>query len=266
VNRRIYLAFLAFAVLIAVGLGLYLHFALSGPATVRVEGQVATPYDYPRQHGDIPQVTAEGTLNGVTTRYTGTPVREIVERAGPAADATLLLARGADGYTFFISMAEVRQSPSLLLAAKGSGSSAAYDVVGAANSKAWVRDVASLTIVGGATLEINGALGQAGPFDPTDWQFQMDSTRLDVGDGPQKYQGVPLGVVLEAMAPQTGASTVAVYAAGTTEPAVTLPLDEVLADEDLRLFTIMSAADVSFSLARMGGEVLVPELEWVEVQ
>jgi energy-coupling factor transport system substrate-specific component len=265
-DRRIYLAFLAFAVLVAAGLGLYLHFALSGPATVRVDGQVSNPYDYPRRHGDIPAITAEGTLNGVTTRYTGTPVREIVERAGPAADATLLLVRGSDGYTFFISMREIQESPSLLLASKGSGSSAAYDVVGAANSKAWVRDVASLTAVGGVTLEINGALEQAGPFDPTDWQFQMDSTPLDVGDGPHKYQGVALGLVLEAMVPQPGAGTVALYAAGATEPGVTLSLDQVLADDDLRIFTIMRAADVSFALARMGGEVLVPELGRVEVR
>ncbi|MBN1954309.1 MAG: hypothetical protein JW900_04575, partial [Anaerolineae bacterium] len=174
--------------------------------------------------------------------------------------------RGADGYTFFISMSEVQESPGLLLAPKGSGSSAAYDVVGAANSKAWVRDVASLTVVGGTALEVTGALEQAGPFDPTDWQFQMDSTRLDVGDGPHKYQGVALGLVLEAKAPQAGATTVALYAPGAAEPAVTLPLDQVLADDDLRIFTIMRSADVSFALARMGGEVLVAKLERVEVR
>lgn len=193
-------------------------------------------------------------------------MREVVERAGPAPDATLLLARAADGYTFFISMGEVWESTSLLLAPKGSGSNAAYDVVGAANSKAWVRDVASLTVVGAATLEVDGTLAEAGPFDPADWQFQMDSTRLDVGDGSQKYQGVALGLVLEAMVPQSGASTVALYAADAAEPAVTLPLEEVLADEDLRIFTIMRAADVSFALARMDGEVLVAKLERVEVQ
>lgn len=265
-DRRIYLAFLGAAILVAAGLGLYLHFTLAGPAAVRVDGQVATPYDYPRQHGDIPQITAEGTLRGVTTRYSGAPVREIVARAGPAPEAALLLVHGADGYTFFIGMAEVLASPSLLLAPKGSGSSAAYDLVGAANSKAWVRGVAGLTVVGAAALEISGALDRAGQFNPADWQLQMDSTSLDVGAGPRKYQGVALGLVLEAMGPRAGASTVACYAPGAAEAAATLPLDQVLADKDLRLFTIMGSADVSFALARMGGEVVVAELGRVEVR
>jgi ABC-type thiamin/hydroxymethylpyrimidine transport system permease subunit len=261
-DRRIYLAGLAVVIVLAGAMFLYLHQTLGGPATVRVGGAVATPYDYPRQNGDVPSITAEGTLRGVTTRYSGAPLREIVARAGPQADAGLLLVQGSDGYAFFVSMAEVRESASLLLAPKDQG----YDLVGAQNSKAWVRGVASLTVTGPATLEIGGALAQAAPFRPEDWQFQMDSTSLDAGAGRHKYQGVPLGLVLQQMVPQPAASTVDLYAAGATVPATSLPLSQVLADKDLRLFTVIRDAEVSFAVARMGGEVLVPDVQRIEVR
>ena len=265
-DRRIYLALLGVAVLVAAGLGLYIYLALGGPAAVRIGGAVATPYDFPRQNGDIPAVTAEGTLREVTTRYSGAPVKEVVARAGPAADAALLLVHGADGYAFFVGMDEVRESASLLLAPKGSGKSAAYDLVGAANSKAWVRDVTTLTVVQAATLELSGALERAASFDPAAWQFEMDSVNLDVGYGRHKYQGVALGLVLEALAPTAQAGTVVVYAAGAAEPAATLALAEVLADTDLRIFTVISGAEVSFALARLDGQVLVPAIERIEVR
>jgi energy-coupling factor transport system substrate-specific component len=265
-DRRVYVAFLAVAVLITGGLYVYLHQVLGGPAAVHVGGAVASPYDFPRQNGDIAQVTAEGTLRGVTTRYNGVPVREVLARAGLPADAAFLLVQGSDGYAFFISMAEVRESQSLLLAPKGQGSSAAYDLVGAQSSKAWVRDVAQLTVIGPVTLEIGGALDKPVPFDPVAWQSQMDSTQLDVGAGTHKYQGVPLGLVLEAQGPRPAASSVALYAAGAGEPAASLPLAQVLGDKDLRIFAIVGETDISFALARMSGEVLVPQLGRIEVR
>jgi DMSO/TMAO reductase YedYZ molybdopterin-dependent catalytic subunit len=91
----------------------------------------------------------------------------------------------------------------------------------------------------------------------------MDSTRLDLGDGPRKLQGVPLGAVLAATEPQAGAETVVVYTSG--EP-LSLPLADVLADDDLRLFTVIGQADVTFALARMGGEVLAANVTRIEVR
>ena len=257
-DRRIYLAFLAVAVLAAGGVYVYARMALGGPAAVHIGGAVASAYDYPQQHGDIPLVTAEGTLRGVTTRYSGAPVREVLARAETQAGAALILVQGSDGYAFFLTMTEVQTSTSLLLAPKGQGRDAAYDLVGAQNGKAWVRDVAQLTAIGPTTLEIAGALDRPAPFDPAAWQFKMDSAQLDVGAGPHKYQGVPLGMVLQDMAPQATATVVAVYAAGGSEPAVSPPLVEVLGDNDLRIFTIIREDSITFAVARMSGEVLVP--------
>jgi ABC-type thiamin/hydroxymethylpyrimidine transport system permease subunit len=262
-GRRAYPVFILVAALLAVVLTVYLRVALRGPLTVHIGGAVDAPYDYPNEHGDLGTTTAEGTLREVTAQYKGVPVRELLARALPQPGASLLLVRAGDGYTFFIGLDEVRDNDALLLSPKDEGDEASYSIVGALNSKAWVRGVEELVVVGAATLEMSGALEAPAPYDPDDWQFDMDSIRLDLGDGPRKLQGVPLGKVLAAMQPQDTADSVVVHAGG--EP-VSLPLDGVLADDDLRLFTVIGEADVTFALARMDGEVLVAQVTRIEVR
>jgi energy-coupling factor transport system substrate-specific component len=260
---RIYLIFLLVAGLLTVGLTLYLRQALRGPATIHVGGAVAAPYDYPSEHGDIAQITAEATMRNTTTRYSGAPIRELIARAQPEESASLVLARAVDGYAFFISMKEVEHNEALLLACQGKGDGASCDVVGAENGKAWVRGVRSLTVIGASTIEVGGALDQPGPYDPNDWQFEMDSVRLDVGDGPAKLQGAPLGRVLKSMQPQPDATTVIAH---TGEAPVELPLSKVLADDDVRLFTVIGEQEITFALARMDGTVLAPRVTRIEVR
>jgi ABC-type thiamin/hydroxymethylpyrimidine transport system permease subunit len=260
---HVYPIFLVVAAVLTVALTLYLRQALRGPATIRVGGAVEAAYDYPTTHGDIARITAESTLNKVTTGYTGVPVCELVARAGPQPGASLLLVRAVDGYAFFVGMDEVDRNEALLLACQGKGDEASCDMVGAENRKAWVRGVAELTVIGASTLEVSGALDEPAPYNPNDWQFEMDSTSLDVGVGPQKLQGVSLGQVLKAMTPHADATTVVAYT--TTEP-VELHLDEVLEDDDLRLFTVIGEEDVSFALARMNGDVLSARVTRIEIR
>jgi hypothetical protein len=65
------------------------------------------------------------------------------------------------------------------------------------------------------------------------------------------------------MEPQAGAETVVLY---TEAEPVRLPLDEVLADKDVRLFTAFHGADVSFAVARMNGQVLAYPVTRIEVE
>jgi ABC-type thiamin/hydroxymethylpyrimidine transport system permease subunit len=262
-NRRIYPIFLAGAAVLTLALGIYLHQTLLGPATVHIGGAVQAPYDYPLEHGDIPSITAEATLRDVTSRYTGVPVREVVDRAQPQPNASLLLIRASDGYAFFVSMDEVRENEGLLLAPQGEGEDASYNIVGARNSKAWVRGLEEMAVIGSATLQVTGALEHPSLYDPDDWQFEMDSTRLDVGEGPKKYQGAPLSKVLQAMGPRPEAATVVLHTDG--EP-VSIPLPDVLGDDDLRIFTIIGETNVSFTAACMDGEVIVPKVIRIEVR
>ncbi|MBN1887277.1 MAG: hypothetical protein JW850_04785, partial [Thermoflexales bacterium] len=272
-GRRVYPIFLLGAAVLAVVLAVYLRGALRGPATVHIGGVVDAPYDYPAEHGELSTTTAEGTLREVTGTYEGIPVRELLALARPQPGASLLLVRAGDGYSFFIGLDEVRDNDALLLSPQGkadgasadgaSGDEASYNIVGALNSKAWVRGVEELVVIGGYTLEVSGTLDAPVPYNPDDWQFDMDSTRLDLGDGPLKLQGVPLGKVLAAMQPQAGATTVMVHTGG--EP-LSLPLADLLADDDLRLFTVIGEDDLSFALARMDGEVLAVQVERIEVR
>ncbi len=264
VSRRVYLAFLGVAVLTTVGLGLYLRQALRGPAAVHIGGAVAAPYDYPTQHDDVALVDAEGTLREVTVRYRGAPVRELLARAQPQTGASLLLVRGSDGYAFFISMAELQENASILLVAEGRGDEASYNLVGPRNAKAWVRGVAELTVAGPAPLAIGGALEHPASYDPDQWQFEMDSARLDVGKGPAKYQGAPLGKVLQALDPKPGCVTV-ILQTGSGQP-VSLRLGEVLATDDIRLFTIIDGSAMSYAIARMDGTVIAAPVTGIEVR
>ncbi len=262
-GRRAYPIFLLAAALLTVALTFYLRSALHDPATVHVGGAVDAPYDYPTQHGDLGATTAEGTLREVTARYNGVPVRDLLTRAEPQPGASLLLVRATDGYAFFIGLDEVRDNDALLLSPQGEGDEASYNIVGAMNSKAWVRGVEELVVVGAAALEVSGALEAPAPYNPDDWQFDMDSTRLDLGDGARKLQGVPLGKVLAAMEPQAGATTVVVHTGGAP---LSLPLADVLADDEVRLFTVIGEDAVTFALARIEGEVLAAQVTRIEVK
>jgi energy-coupling factor transport system substrate-specific component len=277
VTRRSHYIALVCAVLLTAALWGYLRHALRGPATVHIGGAVAAPYDYPTEHGDIPQVTAESTMRDVSAQYEGVPVRALIERAGAHPNADLALVQASDGYAFFLGMDEVRENEGLLLSPQGKDAEdLTYNIVGARNSKAWVRGVMTITVVGATTLEMTGALEAPSPYNPDDWQFEMDSTSLDLGQGPKKYQGTLLNQVLEAKGPQPDASRVVLHQA-EGDP-VSLSLTEVMEDDKLRIFTIIggasgteaparaSAADISFVVGRMNGEIIARQVTRIEVQ
>lgn len=261
--RRLYPIFLVCVALLAGALTLYLRHALAGPPTVQIGGAVAAPYAYPKEHGDLPQVTAAGTLRDNTARYTGVRLHDLIAAAQPGADAGKVLIQGTDGYAFFVSMDEVRTNDGLLLAPQGRGEAVTYSITGAESSKAWVRGVASLTVIGETTLPITGVLNRSAPFDPADWQTQMDSFTVNVGDGARKLQGVPLGAILAALGPAPEATTVTLVGA---EGAVSLPLAEVLVDNAIRLFTVFTPERVSFAVARTDGTLLAANLTGIEVR
>ena len=261
--RRVYLIVLVVAAVLTVAFGIFLRSVLQGPPTIHVGGSVAEPYEFPTEAGEMESITIEGTLRDVTRSYTGVPLQEIIARAQPEENAAMVLVTASDGYAFFVSMDEIRANERLLLAPQGEGDDASYNLVGAENSKAWVRGVSKLTVVGGSTLEIAGALDNPAPYDPDDWQFEMDAVSLDLGDGPQKVQGAPLGKVLASMSPTNDASTVALQ---TPEGNEMLPLTDVLGNDKIRLFTVIRDEEVRFAVARMNGEIIAKNITSIEVR
>jgi len=254
---RSYASFLLGAVLLATLLGIYLHSALRDATEIPITGAVDAPYIYPQEHKDLPAITA-----GESVRYTGVPMRELIARAQPQSGAGLLLVQATDGYAFFISLKEVQENDTLLLAPQGRGDEVSYDVVGATNAKAQVRGVSRLTVIAAATLEITGTLENPAPFDPDDWQFQMESIMLNLGDGARRLQGMSLAKVLRTLEPVAGATGVILHTPG--DP-ITLSLSEVLSNDEVSIYTVVGADHITFAIARTNGTVIAPQVTGIEV-
>ena len=251
------------AVALVVALFFFLRTSLQGPPTIEVTGAVEAPYAYPARGSDPPLREGEGTLNGVTRTFTGVPLEAILDQADPNVSSGLVLVEATDGYAFFITMEEVRQNETLLLVANGNGDDTSYSVMGAENSKAWVRNVSRITLIGPKPLPIDGAVTRSEPYVPSDWQFEMDSTSLKLSGGTRKAQGAPLGRIVEAAQPTEQATQVTVV--GQTDE-VSLQLDKVIGHDAIRIFTVIEGDSMTYALGRMNGDVLVENIQCLDVQ
>ena len=263
-GRWAYPVFLGVAVVLIIGVGAYLYVRLQGPPVVHIGGEVDAPYDYALTDDAQTVTIEERNLPGLIGTYTGVPLREIIARARPRSSASAVLVKATDGYDFFISMDEVQTNERLIMAHVGSGQGASYRIAGASNSKAWVRNVMEIQVVAQAVVEVRGELGNAYPYNPDEWQFEMDNARLDLGYGVCKYQGVALGQVLEAMHPKDAATTIVLKSRDAQE--VTLPLADVLADEHIRLFNYTAEQGMAFAVARDDGQVWLTDVIEIEVR
>lgn len=261
--RHAYAIFLITAIALTGILGVYLHGALKGPPVIHIGGSVDAAYDYPLDHGDIPAQAVQGTLLDVTRSYNGIPLATLIERSRPQDSAAMVLVKASDGYAFFISMDEVASNPALVLDPQGKDDAQTYNLVGAQNSKAWVRGVSEIIVVESSTLKLSGALQNPHPYDPQDWQFEMDNATIDVGNGPSKLQGAPLGKIIAAADPESYASTVILRGA-TTE--ITLTLEQILADDSIRVFSVIQQEGMDFAVARTNGDLLVAQLREIAVE
>jgi len=245
---------IALAVLaaLAVGGGVLLRAALAGPPVVAITGACAAPYEYAAGSG--PEVVARDLeLQGMKRRATGPRLRDVLAAAQPDATANSVLVIASDGYSFFVTMREVAENDDLLLAVRGEGQEASYDVAGAANPKAWVRNVVELRLVPQALVEVSGKVDRPFPYNPEDWQTAMDNGRLDLGAGETKYQGVALRDIVAKWEPAADAA--ALRFVSRSGDSVLLPLTDVRTDGDLRLWNVDAPDGIWFAVAVAGGEV-----------
>jgi DMSO/TMAO reductase YedYZ molybdopterin-dependent catalytic subunit len=96
----------------------------------------------------------------------------------------------------------------------------------------------------------------------------MDSTRLDVGDGARKYQGAPLGKVLSSYGVQAGATVAHIHGLDASNAAVTeqIPIADLMADDDIRLFSIAGDEEITFAVASMSGQVIARQVTRIDVE
>ena len=138
-----------------------------------------------------------------------------------------------------------------------------YSVAGARNSKAWVRNVVEITVIGPAAIEFSGSLNKPRQYVPDMWQFEMDNARLDLGYGTRKYQGVSLATVLEAMEPQPQASTVTLQNRAGEAQVIELPA--VMDDLSIRIFTVAAEEGLTFAIASDTGQVWLTDVTEIKV-
>jgi ABC-type thiamin/hydroxymethylpyrimidine transport system permease subunit len=262
-GRWAYPVFLAAVAVLAIGAFFYLKSSLQGPPAVQIDGAVAEPFAYSAPGSAFQIVEREIEWNGRPRRYVGVPLRDILSKAGLQVKEGAILVSASDGYSFFITLDEVENNPDLLLAHQEGAKGTRYEIAGARNSKALVRNVTEIRVVAQSLIEVRGAVEVPFPYNPDDWQMEMDNGYFDFGYGEAKYQGASLGAVIAKWEPATEATTVVLHTRDGGSRA--LPLDRVRA-HDIRIWNVNTDRGILFAVAESGGETYAMDVIEIEVQ
>jgi len=254
---------LSAAVLFVIGAGLFYYRQLSNNNGISVEGSVKQSFTFPEEATDIGLVEIEAELNGVKRRYSGYPLVELVELAGPIDASSLVQISSEDGYNFFIPLEEIYENPHLILAVQDVGGNISYNIVGAKSSKAWVRGVNELKVIASNTLEIKGQIKNPFTFLPSEWQNEMDSSSINLGANRVKLQGVALRALWEHAQPNNNSNRMAV---NSESQMVELTLNEFAGDDEIRIFTYLDKKGMEFILAKINGEVILRNVDSIEIK
>lgn len=248
---------------LAVLLAVFLRANLRGPQALSIDGAVNNPTTFPNSSLNINRVTRQMEYRDVMTEYTGFPLEEIVLSTKPNPDADTLLIEASDGYAFLISFDELITNDNILLVQSGRGENATFDVVGPQSSKAWVRNVSRITVITSESLEIVDITGKSHNFNPDEWVSEMDSTQVNLPEGSQKLQGVPVWKILSQYIDEKE-STEVVFSGDSDQ--MTIPRAEIYNNDNLRVFTVIKSDGIGFALATMSGELRLFPLRSIEVQ
>ena len=269
-GRWAYPVFLVAVAALAVGTFVYLRSALRGPPAIQIAGAVANPFAYRASDGAFQVVERELEWSGRTRRYVGVPMRDVLARAGPQVEEGAILVTASDGYSFFITLDEVADNSDLLLAHQESKDGTGYEIAGARNSKALVRNVTEIRVVAQSLIEVQGAVEVPFPYNPDDWQMEMDNGRFDFGYGENKYQGASLQAVIAGWKPESGATTVTLHTGDGG--AYALPLDRVRANPGIRIWNVNTDQGIRFAVAEAdkvhpsGGETFALDVVEIEIR
>ncbi|NMB63062.1 MAG: ECF transporter S component [Chloroflexi bacterium] len=234
-----------------------------GAGEVVLSGNVTADQIFNAQTTTITPISVESELQGMAGTYTGYPIKDILAQAGAGDDSDLILVTATDGYSYFITMDEVRSNPHLILVASGEGKDASYSVVGATNSKAWVRGVAELTVFQSVPVPISMAGNVIAEFHPQHWQFDMDSVYFELETGSKKLQGVAVYLVLDTLTLPTPYEQ-AVFSNGNDN--ITLDKVSIEQDDTIRIFVNIDGYSMNYLLGTLQGQVLLDNVNSITLQ
>jgi hypothetical protein len=189
-------------------------------------------------------------------------VKDILAAAGMGENSDMVLITASDGYSYFITMDEINTNPDLIIVASGEDEDTAYSVVGAMNSKAWIRGVSEMVVFQSTPIPIkmNGAV--IGEFRSQDWQFDMDSVRFELADGSKKLQGVAVGLVLAELN-LDDAATVIFHA---DDAVYECDLETIQQDDTIRIFINIEGYEMSYLVGTLQGQAFLENVDLIEIQ
>jgi energy-coupling factor transport system substrate-specific component len=234
-----------------------------GAGEIVLSGNVEGTQSFNAQTTTLLPISVESEVQGMAGTYTGYPIQEVLAQVGAGKDSDLILVTATDGYSYFITMDEVNNNPDLILVASGEGKDASYSVVGAANSKAWVRGVAEITVFQSTPIPISMAGKPIGEFHPQDWQFDMDSVRFELNDGSKKLQGVAVYLVLEGLHLPSPYDEV-LFSNGVDSLA--LDKTSILQDDTTRIFVNIDGYEMNYLVGTLQGQVLLENVSSIELK
>jgi energy-coupling factor transport system substrate-specific component len=242
----------------------YVYVQISkGEGIVSISGNVAAEQSFNVQNTNIAKITVESSLQGKAGTYTGYPLKQILETAAPGEGADLILITATDGYSYFITMDEVNANPNLILVVDGEGSDASYSVIGAENSKAWIRGVAEISVIQSMPIPIYYGDQQVAEFHSQDWQFEMDSVHFTLEEGSKKLQGVAVNKVLTTVDTAIPFSTVKFSSA---DGEYEFDLASIQKDDSIRIFVNITGYEMKYLVGTIQGEVFLENIERIDLQ
>ncbi len=231
---------------------------------IEISGDVEREIVFPDDIKDISLVQAEAEMNGFTREYEGFPLKEIVNKAGPTHQEGYLLITADDGYSFFITLEEVAENENLILSEQKAGGATVYNVVGAESTKAWVRGVKKMTVIGTSGLQIYWENGEEYLFNPEDFQTLMDSALLDLDGEKAKLQGVPLIDILQTSGEKNPNALIHFSSSDDTYQIQIAELE--MFKSNIRIFINFTGVDFEFVLAKMDGGVLLRNVNRIDIR
>ena len=262
-NRKIGWWIILGVLLITILLAGYLIMTTLGTPLVQIDGDVNNPYEFPVKEFDLEKISRKMEYKNLLTEYSGYPLKSIIEYTDPEPDANTVLLEASDGYAFFISFKELNTNENILLVEKGAGRKTAYDIVGPESTKAWVRNVVRISVFSSDGILIVDQNKQSHYFLPDEWLSEMDSTQIELPEGGQKLQGVPVYKIIEFFSNQKISTTVKMWSGETISE---IPWSDLQNDDNLRVYTIISDLGIDYVLAETNGNVLLYPLDKITIE
>jgi energy-coupling factor transport system substrate-specific component len=257
------LAILLLALALTIGTGFFYLKQQSSTQGVQIDGTVANPYTFPNDFIVTKQTEIKLLTNGVSRSYTGTPLHDLVNYSEPVNESWVLQVSATDGYSFFISRDEILSNPDLTLTDQEVGGQTIYNLAGARSSKAWVRGVSQMKVIGTGQIQVSGRVENPFLFLPEEWIEEMDSTFINLEGETTKLQGIAVRSLWNHASPLSDANSIDFRASAES---FNMPIEDFIDSDEIRIFTLLSDSGMEFVLGKMNGDVLLKGVQSIEIK